>query len=416
MSRIDELLAEYCPEGVQFRELSDVSQTLPGLSGKSKADFSDGNARYVSYKNAFANIAVDQSVRDLVKVGPNERQNSLQLGDVVITGSSESLYEVGMSSVVDVKPDEPLYLNSFCFIVRFDDTSVLLPGFSKYLFRADSVRSQIRKTASGVTRINVSKPRFMKIRVPVPPLEVQREIVRVLDQFTQLEAELETELEAELRARRSQYNFYRDSLVMSAEGPKVAMGELGTFIRGRRFTKNDAVDSGIPSIHYGEIYTHYGVSASSAVREVRSEMASQLRFAQPLDVIFAGVGETVEDVGKAVAWLGKDPVAVHDDTFSFTSDLNPKYVAYAVQTDDFHAQKASHVARGKVKRLSATGLAKIAIPVPSLDEQERIVSTLDKFDALVNDLSVGLPAELAARRKQYEYYRDKLLTFEEATA
>ena len=91
-------------------------------------------------------------------------------------------------------------------------------------------------------------------------------------------------------------------------------------------------------------------------------------------------------------------------------------MAYAVQTDDFHAQKASHVARGKVKRLSATGLAKIAIPVPSLDEQERIVSTLDKFDALVNDLSVGLPAELAARRKQYEYYRDKLLTFEEATA
>ncbi|ATQ31722.1 restriction endonuclease subunit S [Rhodococcus ruber] len=317
-----------------------------------------------------------------------------------------------MSSVVDVEPDEPLYLNSFCFIVRFEDTSMFLPGFSKYLFRADSVRSQIRRTASGVTRINVSKPRFMKIRIPIPPLAVQQEIVRILDQFTQLEAELEAELEA----RRRQYTFYRDSLLTTADAPRVAMGDLGTFIRGRRFTKKDVVESGIPSIHYGEIYTDYGVSASQAIREVRSDMVSQLRFAQPRDVIFAGVGETVEDVGKAVAWLGDAPVAVHDDTFSFTSDLNPKYVAYAVQTDDFHAQKANHVARGKVKRLSAAGLAKIKIPVPSVEEQQRIVSILDKFDALVNDLSVGLPAELAARRKQYEFYRDKLLTFEESAA
>ena len=146
----------------------------------------------------------------------------------------------------------------------------------------------------------------------------------------------------------------------------MTLGELGGFVRGRRFTKADYASGGIGCIHYGEIYTDYGVSASHAIREVRSEMATQLRYAQPRDVIFAGVGETVEDVGKAVAWLGSEPVAVHDDTFSFTSDLDPKYVAYAVQTKDFHAQKANFVARGKVKRLSSTGLARIKIPVPSL--------------------------------------------------
>ena len=194
------------------------------------------------------------------------------------------------------------------------------------------------------------------------------------------------------------------------------MGSLGQFQRGRRFTKKDVVPSGIPSIHYGEIYTHYGVAADSAHSHVREDLLDQLRFAQPLDVVIAGVGETVEDVGKAVAWIGTDPVAIHDDTFLYRSELNPKYVSYFLQTDDFHLQKERHVARAKIKRLSREGLAQIAIPVPSKQKQDRIVKTLDAFDALVNDLSIGLPAELAARRKQYEHYRDRLLTFKEKTA
>lgn len=196
----------------------------------------------------------------------------------------------------------------------------------------------------------------------------------------------------------------------------VALSNLGNFIRGRRFTKADVVDRGVPSIHYGEIYTHYGVAASQAVRHVRSDMVQNLRFAKPGDVIFAGVGETAEDVGKAVAWLGDSPVAVHDDTFAFTSDVDAKYLSYAAQTGEFHAQKSGQVARGKVKRVSARGLGTIQIPVPSVTDQAMIVGILDKFEALISDLSVGLPAELAARRKQYEYYRDKLMTFEEARA
>lgn len=255
-----------------------------------------------------------------------------------------------------------------------------------------------------------------ELRIPVPPLEVQQEIVRVLDLFTQLEAELAAELEAELEARCHQYAFYRDQLIGGTSGPLVAMRELGTFFRGRRFTKNDVVETGIPSIHYGEIYTHYGVSASRAFRDVHPDLAPQLRFAHPSDVIFAGVGETVEDVGKAVAWVGTGPVAVHDDTVTFRSDLNPLYVSYAAQTANFHTQKANYVARGKIKRLGAGGLARVVIPVPSAEEQNRIVATLGEFEALVSDLGAGLPAELAARRKQYEYYRDKLLTFEEAPA
>ena len=194
------------------------------------------------------------------------------------------------------------------------------------------------------------------------------------------------------------------------------MSEVGSLVRGRRFTKDDLADGGIPSIHYGEIYTHYGVSARTTLSHVRADLRSQLRFAAPGDVVIAAVGETVEDVAKAVAWLGDGPVAIHDDTFAFRSELDPKFVSYFMRTRAFHDQKNRHVARAKVKRLSGEGLGRIEIPVPSSGEQARVVAVLDQLDALVNELNSGLPAEIAARRQQYEHYRDRLLTFEEAPA
>ena len=172
----------------------------------------------------------------------------------------------------------------------------------------------------------------------------------------------------------------------------------------------------LTAIPTAEIYTHYGTSASTAESHVRSEIGSRLRFAHPNDVVIAAVGETVEDVGKAVAWLGDGPVAVHDDCFFFRHSQNPKFIAYCMQTAVLNSEKEKYVSRAKVKRLSDRGLEKLTIPVPPIDEQRRIVEILDKFDALVNDLSIGLPAELAARRRQYEYYRDKLLTFREAAS
>ena len=192
------------------------------------------------------------------------------------------------------------------------------------------------------------------------------------------------------------------------------MNEIGKFIRGRRFTKDDYAPDGIGCIHYGDIYTQYGTATTATVSHVRSGMASNLRFAKPGDLVIAGVGETVEDVGKAVAWLGDGEVAIHDDCFAFHHSLNPKFVSYYFQTAAFHAEKNKFVARAKVKRLSAENLGKITIPVLPTEEQERIVTILDKFDALANDLGSGLPAEIKARRQQYEYYRDRLLDFREA--
>jgi len=194
----------------------------------------------------------------------------------------------------------------------------------------------------------------------------------------------------------------------------MTLGEIGQFTRGRRFTKDDYVQNGIGCIHYGDIYTQYGTSATKAVSHVRADLASTLRFARAGDIVIAAVGETVEDVGKAVAWLGQDEVAIHDDCFAFRHSMNPKFVSYYFQTQTFNAEKNKFVARAKVKRLSGENLAKLTIPFPPLEEQERIVAVLDKFDALVNDISFGLPAEIKARRQQYAHYRDRLLTFREA--
>jgi type I restriction enzyme S subunit len=415
MSEIDDLVAELCPAGVEHKSLGELGTLYSGLTGKSKRDFSSGNERFLSYVGVFNNISVDVDGDASVRVDAGERQNRVRYGDVLFTASSENSDEVGMSSTVTQAPVAPLYLNSFCFGFRPDEVGMLDPEFSKYLFRSHGVRQQIIRTANGVTRFNVSKERFRAVIVPVPPLEIQRRIAKILDSFTQLEAELEAELEA----RRRQYEYYRDAL-FSFEGHEgvrwALMGDVGEFIRGRRFTKDDVVRVGVGSIHYGEIYTRYGVFANRAFSHVRPELAPSLRFARTGDVVFAGVGETVEDVGKAVAWLGDDEVAIHDDCFAYRHSLNPKFVAYYAQTNAFHAEMAKYVARAKVKRVSGNSLAKLKIPIPSSQEQERIVGILDKFDALVNDISIGIPAEIAGRRRQYEHYRDRLLTFDQAAA
>ena len=206
MSYLDKLL-----EGVEveWKPLGELGYFYGGLTGKSKDDFNDGNAKFITYKNIYSNFSLKIDIEDTVKVEENEKQNTIEYGDVLFTGSSETPDECGMSSVLTEKITEPLYLNSFCFGFRLHDKELFLPDFLKYLFRDDSIRKQIGQTASGVTRFNISKKRFAKVIIPIPPIAVQQEIAYILDSFTQLEAELEAELEA----RRAQYAYYRAKLL-----------------------------------------------------------------------------------------------------------------------------------------------------------------------------------------------------------
>ncbi|MGO2081763.1 restriction endonuclease subunit S, partial [Glutamicibacter arilaitensis] len=226
---------------------------------------------------------------------------------------------------------------------------------------------------------------------------------------------LEAELEAELEARNQQYAHYRDDAFegVAKRNDWKPLSSVGQFERGSALQKKDLVDSGIPCFHYGQVYTFYGVSAEETKSFVTNDFAQGKRVLNPGDVFVATTSENEEDLGKAVAWIGKEPAVASSDAYIFRSELDARFVSYFFASSHFHSQKKRFITGTKVKRLSGDAMGKIEIPVPDLKDQIRIADLLDKFDAIVNDLSRGLPAELNARRKQYEYYRDQLLSFKE---
>lgn len=307
------------------------------------------------------------------------------------------------------------YLTSDNRIATSNDRNRLNNKFLYYVLLKNIGLISSFYRGSGIKHPNMSA--VLDMQIPIPPIKTQAEIVRILDTFSALTTELTTEL----TARKKQYNYYRDQLLSfeNGEAEWKPLGDIVEFIRGKRFTKKDFVnDGGVKVIHYGEIYTHYGTSATDAISQVRSDLAGSLRFAEPNDVIVSSVSETVEDVGKAVAWLGEEKVAIHDDSYAIRHSLNPKYLSYCLQTEDFAAQKVKYVSRGKVKRLLIDGASKVKIPIPypsdpkkSRAEQDRIVAILDKLDTLTSSPRDGLPREIELRQKQYEYYRELLLSF-----
>ncbi|HAH1228350.1 restriction endonuclease subunit S [Escherichia coli] len=204
---------------------------------------------------------------------------------------------------------------------------------------------------------------------------------------------------------------YLEKLLDGVEVEWLSLGELGDFIRGNGLQKKDFVESGFPAIHYGQIYTRYGLSADKTFTYVLPELANKLRKAQKNDLLLATTSENDEDVVKPLAWLG-DNVAISGDMMLFRHEQNVKYLAYFFQSEIFQTQKMKYITGAKVRRVSSGDLSKIKIPIPSSNNPEKslaiqseIVRILDKFTALT--------AKLTMRKKQYNYYRDKLLSFEE---
>ncbi|WP_147489372.1 restriction endonuclease subunit S [Moraxella catarrhalis] len=211
----DLLLSEHelAKVGFEWKSLGEVAFFYGGLTGKSKHDFENGNAKYITYKNIFSNLEIQPNNLEMVKISDNERQHQVKYGDILFTGSSESPEEVGMSSAVTTKFDEPIYLNSFSFGIRFNDDIQITPEFAKYLFRSNIIRREIIRTANGVTRFNVSKERFKKIQIPIPPLSVQSQIVAILDTFDTLVNSICEGLPKEIKLRQTQYEYYREQLL-----------------------------------------------------------------------------------------------------------------------------------------------------------------------------------------------------------
>ena len=399
MSKIFDLINELCPKGVEFRELGEIGCLYGGLSGKTKDDFvKHGNAKYITYMNVFLNLSIDTNALEYVKIDDDEKQNLVVYGDILFTGSSETRNECGFSSVFTKNIEEPIYLNSFCFGFRLNDLNLFDPEFLKYIFRSNFLRTQIIKTASGVTRFNVSKTKFLKIKLPVPPMEVQREIVRILDSFTLLTAELT----AELTARKKQYEFYRDFLLRFESGVNFEkLGEAFTRIRGTPITANKMKEIEVPG---GNIRIFAG---GKTVIDTTLDKISNPNITRMPSIIVQSRG--------IIDFIYYDkPFTFKNEMWGYTSEdaISVKFLYYYLKNNIRYFRCAS-AGMGALPQISLSVTEDFKIPILSDETNYKVVDILDKFDTLVNSITEGLPREIELRRKQYEYYREKLLDFTE---
>lgn len=395
--------------------LKEIGTFYSGLSGKSKSDFSEGNALLVTYRNIFNNPVLNPAIKDTVVVGKDEKQNEVLWGDILITGSSETPADAGMSSVVLFTPHEKMYLNSFCFGFRLNDMNEVLPSYIGHLLRSTFIRAAISKTAFGVTRFNVNRMRFADIEIPLPPLSIQKEIVSILDSFTSLIDKMKQEVK--MRKKQMEYyidKFYGgdfDGMMRLADIPGnsvVHFSDLGPIIRGKRFVRDDIRTEGQPCIHYGDMYTYYGTKAVTAKTFLERDFPKKMRYAHKGDVVIVGAGENDYDIGVGLVWMGEEPAAVHDACYILKHHQIPMYISYYLRSNIYHQQLKKYVSSGKISSFSAEGLGKVYIPIQPEEKQRQIASILDTFEIYISKLE----KMIELRQKQYEYYREKLLTFE----
>ena len=385
MTQLETLIQTLCPNGVKFVKLGDCCQILD--SQRRPITKSQREAGEYPYYGA---NGIQDYVADFIFDGV-----------FVLVGEDGSVLTPNGNPVV-TWAEGKIWVNNHAHILA--GTEIAQLRFLFYVLQTLNISHLVHGNIPKLT-----KKDLQELQIPLPPLAVQSEIVRILDKFTLYKAELA----AELAARLQQYEYYRDKLFTFGDDvERKTLGDIGTFTRGRRFCRTDIVDEGQSCIHYGDIYTYYGLNTTTTKTHLPYDFPVKLRYAEKGDVVIVGAGENDMDIGVGVVWEGNDSVAVHDACYIFKHNMNPRYISHYLRTINYHLQIKKYVNRGKICSISAEGIAKAVIPIPSLAEQERIASILDRFDKLCHDIREGLPAEIDLRQKQYEHYRDKLLTFE----
>lgn len=388
MNKIRKLIDKFCTDGIQYKKLSELCIALK--KGTLKTSDLKVNGKY----------PVINSGRELY--GFYDEFNNKN----AITFATRGEY----AGFISYFEDE-FWAGGLCYPYSSKDEKIINNKFLYYYLKSkEKIIMETLVARGSIPALNKTDlDRFM---IAVPPLEVQDEIVRILDDFTLLSAELS----AELKARQKQYKYYKDELYSfkNKNVKYVKLRDISQIIRGGNFQKKDFMDEGKPCIHYGQIYTRYGSNVSSTFTYVSDEVFSKSKQAQPNDIIMAVTSENIEDVCKCVVWCGNENVAVSGHTAIIHHNINAKYLGYYFSTSHFYKDKTKLVHGTKVIEVTPSSLNEILIPLPNLNEQERIANLIENFDKLCNDITSGIPAEIKARKKQYEYYRDKILTFRDS--
>lgn len=385
MSKLEELLEVLCPNGVEYKAIGDV------VKYEQPTNYIVSSTEY-SHDSSIPVLTAGQS---------------FVLG---YTRETEGIYNASKDNPVIIFDDFtgafkwvnfPFKVKSSAMkILTADDNEIMI----RYVFH---VMGNIGLVSDEHKRLWISQ--YSAIRIPVPPMPVQREIVRILDNFTELTAELT----AELMARKKQYEYYRDTLLASDKRiPMVKLKDIATEIyRGTGIKRDQVTLDGIPCVRYGEIYTTYNTWFDKCVSHTQLEYVPSPKYFEHGDILFAITGESVEDIAKSIAYVGNEKCLAGGDIVVMKHKQNPKYLSYVLSTYDARQQKSKGKIKSKVVHSSIPSIENIEIPLPSLEVQERYANVLDDFESICVSYNIGLPAEIELRRKQYEYYRDKLLLF-----
>ncbi len=388
--------SEHSDDRVEFKTLGEVGEFIRG-NGLQKKDLLDDGVPAIHYGQIHTHYGVwATETKSFTSSDVAGKLRSAQYGDLLIATTSED--DDAVAKATAWLGETEVVLSGDAFIYRH----TLDPKYVAYFFQSQPFQDQKRRFISGTKVRRISGDALARIKIPVPPLPVQQEIVRILDEFSQLEAELEAELES----RRRQYEHYQERLLSFSDSDVkwMTLGDLGPVSMCKRVFKSETSPSGdIPFFKIGT----FGRSPDAYIsRELYEAYKRRYSFPKSGDILISAAGT----IGRAIVYDGT-PAYFQDSNIVWIDNdesiVSNAYLYYWYRVVQWATDG------GTIKRLYNNNVRRARIAVPSLCEQHRIVLILNDFDALVNDLSIGLPAELAARRKQYEHYRDKLLTFKE---
>lgn len=376
MNKLEKLIAQLCPNGVEYKKIKDVYKRLKGTpitAAKMKEiENPDGEIKIF----AGGKTVIDAAEDDI----PNANITRVPAVLVQSRGVIDAIYY-----------DKPFTFKNEMWAYTADEK--LSVKFLYYVLKNNM--EYFRTAASGMGSMpQISLSVTEEFTIPLPPLPVQREIVRILDNFT----ELTTELTAELTARRKQYEYYRDALLTASDNIEYqTLPEISENLDRQRkpVTKGNR--------EAGE-YPYYGASG------IVDYVSDYIFDGDYLLVSEDGANLLARSTPIAFSISGKNWVNNHVHVLKFDTAIMQKYVEIYLNSIDL----SKYISGGAQPKLNQDNLNKIPIPVPPFNKVKIIVAILEKFSALCNDLTSGLPAEIEARKKQYEYYRDKLLTFQEA--
>ncbi|MDN5022501.1 MULTISPECIES: restriction endonuclease subunit S [unclassified Streptococcus] len=410
---------------VEWKTLEEVAKFNYGYTDKAK---DTGDIRFIRITDIDENGYLKSNDKKYISLTEESRNYLVRHGDLLMARTGATY---GKTLFIDT--DEASAYASF--LIKITPSEKLNSRYYWHFSKSTLYWKQANNLVSKAGQPQFNANSLKNIRIPVPSLEIQSRIVQVLDNFDMVCNDLNIGLPKEIELRQKQYEYFREKLLtFVAEGEytdstvqyrqdiirllnwvfgpiRVELGALGDIIRGNGLQKKDFQDVGVPCIHYGQIYTYYGIETERTKSFINSELARKLQKAKTSDLIVATTSENVEDVGKSLVWLGKEEVCIGGHSCIIRTEQNTKFLAYLFRTRFFQIQKEKRVLGTKVIELYPKNLAKIKIILPPLFEQERIVSILDHFNTLTNSLSEGLPKEIELRKKQYEYWIDELLHF-----